>query len=204
MQQQTGDNAIKQIESRTNHHKDIEGMGGADAKGRELDSIKETDLDSAGKAKRSSEEYKFYDENELEPDYTKPGNYKYKKDSDEIVNASERIMHALGANLIKKLGTEGFDCKTPGADRKEPVYYIDIKRNEEKNTRYDQFFCEEPRNQYNCNDTVSLHCVKRGMQWNPWQYREVKIAGNTIYQGAQHLGYAIFWKKKRWGPGGSI
>ena len=37
------------------------------------------------------------------------------------------------------------------------------------------------------------------MKWNPWQYREVQIAGDTVYHGAKHLGYAVFWKKKRWG-----
>lgn len=193
------DNAMEQIKSR-NHHDSIEGMDGAEGKANELNSIKETDLDDAGRQKRVSKEYQFYDENELEPDYTKPGNRMHKLDSDDIVTATEKTMRQVGTDLMKRLIELGFNCKTvKGAIHKDPTYYIDIKKEDQKNTEYDQFFCEEPRNQYSCNDSVSLNCVKRGMKWNPWQYREVQIAGDTVYHGAKHLGYAIFWKKKRWG-----
>ncbi|MCF8494783.1 MAG: hypothetical protein K9G65_05280 [Rickettsiaceae bacterium] len=44
------------------------GMEGVEAQVSELNSIKETDLDSSGRSKRASEELRFYDENELEPD----------------------------------------------------------------------------------------------------------------------------------------
>lgn len=193
------DNAMEQIKSRK-HHDFIEGIDEAEGKINELNSIKETDLEGAGRQKRVSKEYQFYDENELEPDYTKSGNNMHKLDSDEIVTGTEKTMRQVGIDLMKNLIELGFDCKTvKGAIHKEPTYYIEIKREDQKNTEYDQFFCEEPRNQYSCNDSVSLNCVKRGMKWNPWQYREVQIAGDTVYHGAKHLGHAIFWKKKRWG-----
>ena len=193
------ENASERIKSGSGHEY-IEGMGEAEGKARELNSIKESDLDNAGRQKRLSKEYRFYDENELEPDYTKPGNRMHKLDVGEIVEATERTMNRLGADLIDKLLSIGFDCKTvKGAIHKEPTYYIEIQREERRNTEYDQFFCEEPRNQYSCIDSVSLKCVKRGMKWNPWQYREVQISGDTVYHGAKHLGHAIFWKKKRWG-----
>lgn len=193
------DNAMEQIKSR-NHHDSIEGISGAEGKVNELNSIKETDLETLGRQKRGSKEYQFYDENELEPNYTKSGNRMHKLDADDIVTSTEQTMRQIGTDLMKRLIELGFNCKTvKGAIHKDPTYYIESKKEEQKNTQYDQFFCEEPRNQYNCNDAVSLSCVKRGMQWNPWQYREVQIPGDTVYHGANHLGYAVFWKNKRYG-----
>ena len=55
------ENGVEQIKSR-NHHDSIEGIDGAEAKANELNSIKETDLETSGRQKRISQEYKFYDE----------------------------------------------------------------------------------------------------------------------------------------------
>lgn len=55
---QQNDNAMEQIKSR-NHHDSIEGIDGAEGKANELNSIKETDLDDAGRQKRGSKEYQF-------------------------------------------------------------------------------------------------------------------------------------------------
>ena len=41
----------------------LEGIGEAESKARELESIREVDLESSGRQKRASEEYRFYDEN---------------------------------------------------------------------------------------------------------------------------------------------
>ena len=65
--------AVRQIEA-GNGPQHIEGINEAEGKARELESIREVDLESSGRLKRVSEEYRFYDENELEPDYSKPGN----------------------------------------------------------------------------------------------------------------------------------
>ena len=197
--EEQNNNAISQIKSGV-HHDSIEGIGDAGVKASELGSIKETELDNAGRAKRASEEYQFYDENELEPDYTKPGNRLHKEDSDDIVSSTDDTMHKIGSNFMAKLNSEGFDCKTvKGSVVKEPTYYIEIKREQQKNTEYDQFFCEEPRNTYSCNDTATLNCARRGKRWNPWQYREIDIGGYEIYHQANHLGYSIKWKRKRHG-----
>jgi len=189
---QQNDNAAEQIRSRT-HHDAIEGIDGAEGKAAELNSIKETDLDTAGRAKRSSAEYQFYDENELEPDYTKAGNRMHKQDSDDIVAGTEATMRDLGSDLMKKLSTLGFNCKTvKGPVQKEPVYYIDIKREDKKNTEYNQFFCEEPRNQYNCNDGLTLTCKSQGIQWGPWQDKQIRIPGQELVG----FGRTVFWVEK--------
>ena len=171
--EEQNNNAISQIKSGV-HHDSIEGIGDAEVKASELGSIKETELDNAGRAKRASGEYQFYDENELEPDYTKPGNRLHKEDSDDIVSSTDDTMHKIGSNFMAKLNSEGFDCKTvKGSVVKEPTYYIEIKRENQNNTEYDQVFCEEPRNTYNCNDNLKLSCKTLG--WNNWQKKRIKL-----------------------------
>jgi hypothetical protein len=171
-------------------------MAGSDSKTQELNAISDTSLENAGRAKRASEEYRFYDENELEPDYSKPGNLMHKEDMTAIADGTSTIM----GDLISKLKTIDIDCKTEkGPIQKEPVYYIDIKREEQKQTDYDQFFCEELKNKYSCQDTLSMECTKRGMKWNPFQYKVIRIPGDIIYHSARDLGHAVHWKKKRKG-----
>ena len=183
------ENGVEQIKSR-NHHDSIEGIDGAEAKANELNSIKETDLETSGRQKRISQEYKFYDENELEPDYTKPGNRMHKLDAADVVDATEKAMRKIGIDLMARLIELGFNCKTvKGAIHKEPTYYIEIKREDQKNTEYDQFFCEEPRNQYNCNDTLTLTCKTKGMKWGEWQDKEIHIRYDELFKS----GKMVFW-----------
>jgi len=210
MKEQT-DNAIDRIKSQ-NGHDSIEGIEGAEGKANELNSIKETDLDAAGRQKRSSLEYQFYDENELEPDYTKSGNRMHKLDAEDIVNTTEKAMLKLGIDLMARLIELGFNCKTvKGAIHKDPTYYIEIKREDQKNTEYDQFFCEEPRNQYNCNDSVSLSCKRIGIRYKNPEARTIRFNGHTLHNQKMNWGFAVHWKTKRWGwhitpyhPGKSI
>lgn len=193
------DNAIEQIRSRS-HHESIEGIDGAEGKVGELNSINETDLDETGRQKRSSKEYQFYDENELEPDYTKSGNRMHKLDADDIVTSTEKTMRQVGTDLMKRLIELGFNCKTvKGAVIKEPTYYIEIKREDQKNTEYDQFFCEEPRNQYNCNDNLTLTCAKTGVRYREWQDREIVLGGHMLYHNYMDWGWSVKWKRKRHG-----
>ena len=178
----------------------IEGINEAEGKARELESIREVDLESSGRQKRASEEYRFYDDNELEPDYSKPGNLAHKRDADEIVSQTGLSMKKLGKDLQTKLSALGIDCRqSKGATQKDLTYHIEIKGEEHRNSEYEQVFCEEPRNTYNCNDTATLRCARRGKRWNPWQYREIDIGGYEIYHQANHLGYSIKWKRKRHG-----
>ena len=120
----------------------------------------------------------------------------YKLDAEEIADATDKTI----GDLVSKLKEFGVDCKTvKGSVQKEPVYYIDIKREQQKNVEYDQFFCEEPRNTYNCNNTLTTRCIRRGKRWHAWQDKTVRIDGDTIYRNANYLGYSIKWKRKRHG-----
>lgn len=168
-EQQTG--TVTQIQSGEGLQH-IEGIGEAESKARELESIREVDLESSGRQKRASEEYRFYDDNELEPDYSKPGNIEHKKDCDEIVSQTGLSMKKLGKDLQTKLSALGIDChQVKGTTTKDLTYHIEIKGEEHRNSEYEQVFCEEPRNRYNCHDALTLRCTKKGMAWNPWQNR---------------------------------
>lgn len=123
-----------------------------------LSTIRAVDLDDAGRGARQSEEYKFYDQGEFETNFNKPGYVMHKQDVQEIVGATS----ALLGNITASLKDLGVDCKAvKGSVQKTPIHHIETQREEQKNTEYDQIICEEPRNQYNCTDSLSLTCSKR-------------------------------------------
>ena len=169
----------------------IDGIDQSEGEAARLNSIRAVDLDEEGRVTRRSGEYSFYDEGEFEPDLTKPGNRAHKEDVLRIVNATVKLLSDLTAKL-KELGV---DCKTvKGPIQREPIYTIDLKREEQQNTEYDQFFCEEPRNQYDCSDSLSLTCARRGF---------IKTEKTKIYIPAaelEHLfhpdewGRSTFWE----------
>lgn len=154
--EQQNQNSVKQIQAKQAYEL-VPAMDKADSKALELNSIKATDLDDEGRRKRASKEHSFYDENELEPDYTKAGNRMHKLDAKEIAIATGKLV----GDLMSRLKEFGVDCKTvKGPVQKEPIYHIELKREDQTNTEYDQFFCEETRNQYNCTRTVSVKCAQ--------------------------------------------
>ena len=157
-----------------------------------LNSIKAIDLNDRGRKQMLKENII----DDLYIDESKPLNEEHLQDAKRLATGQDKLL----ANLLEKLKELGVDCKTEkGLKEVEPTYYMQVEQKQHKDTKYNKTLCEELRNKYNCTDTLKLSCKKRGMKWNPWQYREVQIAGDTVYHGAKHLGYAVFWKKKRWG-----
>lgn len=123
-----------------------------------LSAIRAVDLDDAGRAARQSEDYKFYDQGEFETNFNKPGYAMHKKDVQEIVGATS----ALLGNITASLKDLGGDCsEVKGSVQKTPIHVIETKREEQRNTEYDQVICQQPKNQYRCSDSLSLRCVKR-------------------------------------------
>ena len=206
--QKNNDDALDNIRSETGFQF-IQGMD-KDVNGKisELNSIRDTDLDNAGRDKRYSDEYRFYDEGDFEPDYTKPGNRMHKEDAMTIAIGTRKKLD----ELLTELNKIGVDCKTvKGPKQKEAQFFIDIHRAEQKNTEYDLFLCEEPRNQYQCDDSVALTCTRKGKGYGDWEDRVIRFNGHAIYNEKMNWGFAVKWKKKRWGwhitpyhPGSSI
>ncbi|MDP4709283.1 MAG: hypothetical protein NWS20_04720 [Rickettsiaceae bacterium] len=175
------------------HVQDIEK---SESEASRLSSIRAVDLDEEGRKARQSEDYSFYDEGEFEPDLTKPGNKQHKEDVLHIVNATAKLL----ADLTGKLKELGINCKTvKGPKQKEPIYTIDVRREAQNNTIYDQFFCEEPRSQYRCTDSVTLTCQRKGKGYGDWEDRVIRFNGHAIYAEKMNWGYAIKWKDSRWG-----
>jgi hypothetical protein len=174
------------------HVQDIEK---SESEASRLSSIRAVDLDEEGRKARQSEDYSFYDEGEFEPDLTKPGNKQHKEDVLHIVNATAKLL----ADLTGKLKELGINCKTvKGPKQKEPIYTIDVRREAQNNTIYDQFFCEEPRSQYRCTDSVTLTCQRKGKGYGDWEDRVIRFNGFALHNERMNWGFAVKLRRKSW------
>jgi hypothetical protein len=191
--QKNNDDALDNISSEGGYQY-IQGMD-KDVNGKisELNSIRDTDLDNAGREKRHSDEYKFYDEGQFEPDYTRPGNKMHREDAMTIAIGTRKTLDAL----LTELHNIGVDCKTiKGPKQKEAKFFIDIQRAAQKNTEYDLFLCEELRNQYQCDDSVALTCKTKGINLHPWQRKTFDFNGHEIRNNWFEVFYSRKIKKK--------
>lgn len=133
---------------------------------------------------------------EVYVDETRPLNIAHKKDAERIAEASGKLL----GNLLGQLKELGVDCRAVKGDKVvEPEYFIDIKKTETKDTRYDKKICEERRNKYNCRDSLTLNCVRTEMRWDPWEEREIEFSGPDIYWNRGGWIDSIKWKKRRFG-----
>lgn len=164
----------------------------------QINSIDAYDLGAEGKKVRASEEYRFYDEHEMAPDWSKSGNRMHKEDAEDITSAVARKLKALTKHL-EELGLD-FDCSRQRKPvQLDPSFSLEIKRNPKENVEFDQIFCEEARNKYNCKDKVSLTCRRRGKGYGEWEPRTIRFNGHVLHNTKMDWGYAIKWKYKRWG-----
>jgi hypothetical protein len=130
----------------------------------DLSSIRATDLEARGR----EEVVRAGIMEELHVDYTNPLNTEHQEDAIRIADASGVLLGKL-TELFKEFG---IDCKTVKGNKViEPEYYIEIKKEQVKDTVYTKTMCEEPRNKYDCHDSLTLRCGKRGTAWGPWQNR---------------------------------
>ena len=104
----------------------------------DLNGIKVNDLQVKGQ-----EEVLRTDMMELHVDYTDPLIAGHKKDASRIAEASGELLGKL-TELFKEFG---IDCRTVKGNKvTQPEYYIDVKREQVKDTVYTRTMCEEPRN----------------------------------------------------------
>ena len=156
--------------------KGVEGKAAIDALGKkenileqkatELDAVNANDLEARGREERVKEENTYFDK--LEIDYSSPLILTHKNDIDKIADATNK----LASRLFDGLRNIGIDCRQIKGDKElEPNYFLNIKKEDFKETIYERKVCEVLRNQYNCRDSLTLRCMKKGMAWNPWQNR---------------------------------
>ncbi len=157
-----------------------------------LSAIKANDLHSRG----GDEVMQTGIMEELHVDYTKPLNTQHRKDALKIADASSELLGNLAA-LLKDLG---IDCKTVKGNKIiEPEYYIDVKKEQTKDTVYNKTLCEEMRNKYNCTDTLSMSCKTKVMQWENWQDRTIDFGGADIYWNLVGWMYSYKWDDREFG-----
>lgn len=95
------------------------------------------------------------DLNDYFVDYSKPGMMEHKKDAEIIATATGVLLD----NLVSRLKELGVDCKTvKGNQEIEPQYFIELNKQQHRNTIYDQLFCEQLHNKYRCVDQLTLQC----------------------------------------------
>ena len=142
------------------------------AAARDLNAIKASDLQVKGQ-----EEVLRTGMTGLHVDYTDPLIAGHKKDASSIADASGDLLKKL-TELFKDFG---IDCRTVKGNKvTQPEYYIDVKKEQVKDTVYTRTMCEEPRNRYNCHDSLIVRCIKRGMKWGAWQDKTIIIPYQSI------------------------
>jgi len=124
---------------------------------------------------------------ELHVDYTNPLNTEYQKDASRIADASGNLLKKL-TELFKEFG---IDCKAVKGNMViEPEYYIDIKKEQIKDTVYTKAICEEPRNRYKCYDVLTASCKRKGAV-GELKYVFLAVDGfvNQLLEGTRRVGY---------------
>lgn len=126
-----------------------------------LESLDALELDSIARREMAKDPF----HNEMFVDLSKPGMQAHLEDAKKIAKGSSKMIRGIIANL-KDIGV---DCKTvKGNIKKDPEYFMELKQevdNKEKDTIYDQHFCEKLRNKYSCSSTLSMQCTSEGKQW---------------------------------------
>lgn len=151
--------AVKGVESEVGVN-DLVGSNEARTTASDLSNIRAEELEGAGLRESVKEPWI----NEYLLDYSKPGMMQHKEDAAIIANGTGKMLEGL-IGILKKLD---IDCKqVKGNKEVEPQYYIQpvLELDRSKgDTIYDKVICEELRNKYNCNDTVTLKCLNKGGQ----------------------------------------
>lgn len=157
-----------------------------------LESINENDLASKGR----EEMIKSDNLNKLYRNYTRDGEKPHLSDAKTIAKAQEELLK----KLMKDVEKLGVDCKTVKGDKKvEPEYFLQTRTSNHKDTIYNQTFCEELRNSYNCRDTLTAKCMRTGTRYKDPVPRTIRFNGHWLHHNKMNWGWAVKWKKKRWG-----
>ena len=176
----------------------IKDVDKADSFSNQINSIDPYDLGEEGRKVRASEEYKFYDEKKLAPDWSKEGNIMHMQDAEDITLAAAEKFKSLKTEL-EKLGLD-FDCSNQKKPTQiDPSFSLEIKRNPEENVAFDQILCEELRNKYDCRDQLDLTCKRFGIRWTHWEDKAMLLDGVWIYHAHMGWFYPLQWTSDRYG-----
>jgi hypothetical protein len=141
-----------------------------------LESLDALELDSIARREMAKDPF----HNEMFVDLSRPGMQAHLEDAKKIAKGSSKMIGSIIANL-KDIGV---DCKTvKGNIERDPEYFMELKKevdSKEKDTIYDQHFCERLRNKYSCSSTLSMKCTSEGKQWGEWQDRTIGLPCDEV------------------------
>lgn len=153
------------------------GMDAARSEKDSLSSIKASELDDKGRRELAEFRSSFGDGGDIYVDHEKPLHKQNWLDAEAIAEGQDELL----GKLIGGLKKVGVDCKTVlGPKVVEPEYYLQIKKEQHKDVIYNQTMCEELRGNYNCTDSMSITCEKRGMKWYEWESKTIKVPGREL------------------------
>lgn len=145
--------------------------------------ISNSDAEEMGRAERLKMEY-F---NKFEIDYSRPGVKKHQQDIDEIV----KLTHSKIGKILEFLRKNGIDCKEFLQKKNEDKPFLtDIEKIPSKEVDYKPHFCEHLESKYNCLSSLSIRCEKKGMKWEEWEAKSIKISGPELLASS---GYGFFY-----------
>lgn len=161
---------------------------------RALEKIEAGNLESGGLRERARQDNTYWDR--LEVDYSDPKVANHQQDLDKIASSSEQLIK----RLIEELRDFGVDCQAaPGYRELAPEYYLDIQKTRHQDTIYNRHICQQRRNNYHCQQALTVKCLKTNWQYGPWQPKELAINGRYLYDHHRDLGWSVKWKHKRHG-----
>ncbi len=117
------------------------------------------------------------------------------KDRDEVnalATATDKLMNKIyDGKFLKEVG---LDCsQTKGNKIQEAEYYLEQEATAQKDTIYNQHFCEAPRNTYSCRDKLVLKCIKFGRKYKGWEPRTKYFAGSEAFYNKWYI--RNHWKR---------
>ena len=165
-----------------------------------LESIKANDLNTRGR----EEMLKSDEIDNLYRDYSKAPNSILRHEAKSLADAQDSLLD----NLLGSLKDIGIDCKTVKGDKVlEPEYYLQVKTTTHKDTKYNQVFCEDLRNQYSCMDSLNLKCINFTEEAAKFEVNKFTYSGFDYGVHGEAMKYGPldnFYKHYHPSPGGKV
>ena len=150
------------------------------------------DLESLGRHKVAQEIANDNFNPDIFIDYIHPSNIAHKKDIDEFTSHTSKFM----SNFLDNLKNLGIICKEVSNREINTTFSIKASKESQKDTKYNQFFCEELKNRYTCRDTLITKCTKTAIRYKDWQEFEIELDGiDSANRG--WIDFSIRWGKRK-------
>ena len=137
-----------------------------------LSSLKVRELKDRGQQKMVEEDLNVH------VDFSKSLNQRHMRDANQFAKGQNKLL----GSLMSRLEEAGLDCQIrEGAKTREQAYYLQMEQKSVRDSKYNQAFCEELSNKYNCTDVLHLRCAAKSMRWRIKERRVFNINGHELF-----------------------